>query len=44
MSLKIVGFLYKVSLNFCKYIQDKQDSKATILNVSFKDGVLGLCI
>ena len=41
MSLEIVFFFfYEVSLNFCKYIHDKQDSKAEILKVSFTGEVL----
>ena len=33
-------FFYEVSLNFCKYIHGKQDSKAEILKVSFTSEVL----
>ena len=33
-------FFHEVSLNFCKYIRDKQDSKEGILKVSFIGGVL----
>ena len=42
MSLEIVVvfFFYEVSLNFCKFFQDKHDSKAGILKVSFTGGVL----
>ena len=31
---------YEVSINFCKYIQNKKDSKAEILKVSFIGEVL----